>query len=94
MMRSMQFAIDESGIRIMHWNHVCETTETSRQAKATAAAITEPRWVRWLLIGVTLALSGLFLLVPLWRFLHRRLKKVGRSIWPRSTTPTPWRPYA
>ena len=29
------------------------------------AAVTEPRWIRWLLIGITLAFLGLFLLVPL-----------------------------
>jgi sulfate/thiosulfate transport system permease protein len=30
-----------------------------------AAALTEPKWVRWLLIGVTLVFLGLFLLLPL-----------------------------
>ena len=29
------------------------------------AAVSEPRWVRWLLIGVALGFLGLFLLVPL-----------------------------
>src|SRR3989304_1928553 len=29
------------------------------------AATTEPRWVRWLLIGVSLCFLGLFLVVPL-----------------------------
>jgi sulfate/thiosulfate transport system permease protein len=38
------------------------TKSASRQA---TAATTEPRWVRWLLIGVTLGFLGLFLLLPL-----------------------------
>jgi sulfate/thiosulfate transport system permease protein len=38
------------------------TKDARRQA---TGAITEPRWVRWLLIGVTLGFLGLFLLMPL-----------------------------
>jgi sulfate/thiosulfate transport system permease protein len=38
------------------------TKSPSRQA---LDAITEPRWIRWLLIGVTLGFLGLFLLLPL-----------------------------
>jgi sulfate/thiosulfate transport system permease protein len=38
---------------------------TSGARRQAAEAITEPRWVRWLLIGVTLAFLGLFLLMPL-----------------------------
>jgi sulfate/thiosulfate transport system permease protein len=38
------------------------TPSARRQA---TEAITEPRWVRWLLIGVTLMFLGLFLLMPL-----------------------------
>ena len=34
-------------------------------ARRTTAATTEPRWVRWLLTGVSLVFLGLFLLVPL-----------------------------
>ena len=37
------------------------TTDGQRQD----AAVTEPRWIRWLLIGITLAFLALFLLVPL-----------------------------
>ena len=41
-------------------------TETDAGARRQAtAATTEPRWVRWLLIGVALGFLGLFLLVPL-----------------------------
>jgi sulfate/thiosulfate transport system permease protein len=38
---------------------------TSRARQSPADTITEPRWVRWLLIGVALAFLGLFLAVPL-----------------------------
>ena len=38
------------------------TKSIPRQA---TAATTEPRWVRWLLIGITLGFLGLFLLLPL-----------------------------
>ena len=38
---------------------------TSGARRQATAAITEPRWVRWLLIGVALAFLGLFLLMPL-----------------------------
>jgi sulfate/thiosulfate transport system permease protein len=38
------------------------TASAPRQA---TAATTEPRWVRWLMIGVTLGFLGLFLLLPL-----------------------------
>jgi sulfate transport system permease protein len=38
---------------------------TSGARRHATDAITEPRWVRWLLIGVTLAFLGLFLFVPL-----------------------------
>ena len=33
--------------------------------RARPNQLTEPRWVRWSLIGVTLAFLGLFLVVPL-----------------------------
>lgn len=38
---------------------------TSGSRRQATDAITEPRWVRWLLIGVTLAFLGLFLFLPL-----------------------------
>jgi sulfate transport system permease protein len=38
---------------------------TSGERRRTADAVTEPRWVRWFLIGVTLAFLGLFLFMPL-----------------------------
>jgi sulfate/thiosulfate transport system permease protein len=38
---------------------------TASAPRPAADAITEPRWVRWLLIGVTLGFLGLFLLMPL-----------------------------
>ena len=38
---------------------------TSGARQQAADAVTEPRFVRWLLIGVTLAFLGLFLFVPL-----------------------------
>ena len=38
---------------------------TAGAPRQAAGAITEPRWFRWLLIGVTLGFLGLFLLVPL-----------------------------
>lgn len=38
---------------------------TSGARRQTTEAIAEPRWVRWLLIGVTLGFLGLFLFVPL-----------------------------
>ncbi|MEN6449899.1 MAG: sulfate ABC transporter permease subunit CysW [Thermoguttaceae bacterium] len=38
---------------------------TSGARRQTTDAIAEPRWVRWLLIGVSLTFLGLFLLVPL-----------------------------
>ncbi len=44
------------------------TAITARKPKSrrrTTSAITEPRWVRWLLIGVALGFLGLFLFVPL-----------------------------
>ncbi len=37
----------------------------SGSARRAAETITEPRWVRWLLIGVTLVFLGLFLFTPL-----------------------------
>ena len=43
---------------------VAKKRKTSRHARA-ADAITEPRWVRRLLIGATLGFLGLFLVVPL-----------------------------
>lgn len=33
--------------------------------RPTTEAITEPRWVRWTLVGITLGFLGLFLLLPL-----------------------------
>ena len=36
-----------------------------RADAAAAPTTTEPRWVRWLLIGVSLGFLGLFLVVPL-----------------------------
>ena len=44
------------------------TVITARKPKSrrpTTSAITEPRWVRWVLICVTLGFLGLFLFVPL-----------------------------
>ena len=38
---------------------------TSGARQQATDAVTEPRWVRWLLIGVTLTFLGLFLFVPL-----------------------------
>jgi sulfate/thiosulfate transport system permease protein len=38
---------------------------TSSGRRHTTGAVTEPRWIRWLLIGTTLAFLGLFLFVPL-----------------------------
>ncbi len=42
---------------------VAMTRTAGRQR--SQAAITEARWVRWLLVGITLAFLGLFLVVPL-----------------------------
>ena len=64
------------GRRILGVARPCETrrnampgTVAMKRPKAVArqatAATTEPRWVRWLLIGITLAFLALFLLVPL-----------------------------
>jgi sulfate/thiosulfate transport system permease protein len=38
---------------------------TPVKPKKRTGAITEPRWVRWLLIGVTLGFLGIFLFMPL-----------------------------
>ena len=38
---------------------------TSGVRRPSTGAVTEPRWVRWLLIGVALGFLGLFLFVPL-----------------------------
>jgi sulfate transport system permease protein len=40
-------------------------TRTTGRRRGQAAAISEPRWVRWLLIGATIVFLGLFLMVPL-----------------------------
>lgn len=37
----------------------------TKGARKVASATTEPRWFRWLLIGIALAFVGLFLVVPL-----------------------------
>jgi sulfate/thiosulfate transport system permease protein len=44
---------------------IVKTRTKAVAAKKTTAAITEPRWVRWSLIGTSLAFLGLFLVVPL-----------------------------
>jgi sulfate transport system permease protein len=44
------------------------------QASVRPRALDEPRWVRWLLIGVAMAFLGFFLLVPLALVFHEAFK--------------------
>ena len=55
-----------------------ERAAATRQA---TAATTEPRWVRWLLIGVSLGFLGLFLVVPLLAVFAQALRqRLGRLL--------------
>jgi sulfate/thiosulfate transport system permease protein len=49
--------------------------KTTGGQRRRPAAITEAGWVRWLLIGITLAFLGLFLLVPLLAVFAQALSK-------------------
>ena len=69
-------------------------TAAPRQRRPQAA-ITEPRWVRWLLIGVSLAFLGLFLVVPLLAVFAQALcARLGGLLAVARPTPTPCRPSA
>lgn len=55
----------------------------SSAARKTTAATTEPRWVRWLLTGVSLVFLGLFLVVPLLAVFAQALDR-GWAVYARS----------
>jgi sulfate transport system permease protein len=52
-------------------------------ARKTTAVTTEPRWVRWLLIGVSLFFLGLFLVVPLLAVFAQAFER-GWAVYARS----------
>jgi sulfate/thiosulfate transport system permease protein len=57
------------------------------QASGNPRVLSEPRWVRWSLIGVTLAFLGLFLLVPMAAVFTEALRKGWAVYWAAITEP-------
>lgn len=56
--------------------------------------LTEPRWVRAILLLLALAFLTLFLFVPLAAVFTEALRKAGKPIWRRSPSRMPCRPSA
>ncbi len=67
-----------------------KVTAPPKGSKPEKLSVTEPRWVRWVLIGIALTFIGLFLVLPLAAVFTEALRKGLEAYWEGLNDPDAW----
>ncbi len=67
-----------------------QLTAPKKGSKPEKLSVTEPRWVRWVLIGVAMSFILLFLVLPLAAVFTEALRKGVEAYWQGCMSPMRW----